>query len=108
MPIHSSGDFRSVIYKKKTTQRVVFFGLLALRAVLRHQAGDAFLFQPPLFLRPLEAGVNHTLEIAHVMEIELPLLQADESAVIPALVALVDEIFQAQAGEPGGLDAVEG
>ena len=53
------------------------------------------------------AGVNHALKIAHGMEIELPLLQAAESAVIPALVAPGDELFQAQAGEPGGLDPVK-
>ena len=52
--------------------------------------------------------VDHALEIAHVVEIDLSLLQADEGTVVAALVAFLDQVFQAQACQPGGLDAVKG
>ena len=75
---------------------------------LGHQPGDPLELQPPLFLGALELYIGHPVEVTHVVEYELSVLQADESAVTTSLITFVDKKIEAQACKPRGLNAVEG
>lgn len=81
--------------------------LPAIRSRFRQQFGDAFEFHPPLILRTLEFGLDHAVEIAHIVVVDLTVLHSDEGAVMFALFALLDKIIEAHAGKPRRLDAVE-
>ena len=64
---------------------------------LRHQFGDALELQPPLVLGALILDVGHAVEVTHIVEYELSVLQADEGAVAGALVTFIDKIIKTQA-----------
>ena len=60
-----------------------------------------------MFLRTLKLEISHAVEVAHIMEDELSVLQADEGAVSTALITLVDKKIQTQAHKARGLNTVE-
>ena len=72
------------------------------------QFGDILQIQPPLILRPLSLEVHHTQEIAHIVELVTPTLQTDEGTLVGAFLASLDQLFQGEASQASGLDAVEG
>ena len=52
--------------------------------------------------------IDHAVEVAHIVKLHLSVSYADEGAPIFLFLALIQQVVQAHAREPCGLDAVEG
>src|SRR6185503_13681275 len=81
--------------------------LTYLRSRLGQQAGNSLQLEPPLILWTLVFRIDQTVEVTQVMEVDLSILHANESAVALLLFALFDEIVQTQARQAGCLDPVK-
>jgi len=81
--------------------------LLSLRRLLCHDICNGPELQPPLVTRALKLQVCHAVEVAHIMKVEFPVLQADETAGGIALCTLIDQMLEAQPCQACRLDAVK-
>jgi hypothetical protein len=81
--------------------------LSCLRPWFGQQAGNPLKLQPPLILWTLVFRVDQPVEVAQVMEVDLSILHANESAVVFFFLALFDQIVQTQTRQAGCLDPVK-
>ncbi len=84
---------------KTPSLRKVFACILLSFAIGRklcHEAGNGLELQPPLLTRSLAIHLHHAIEVAHVVKEELSILQPDERAGGISLVALLDQVLEAQ------------
>src|SRR5215212_158068 len=72
-----------------------------------HQISNTLELQPPLFARSLIVQIGHAVEVTHIMKSKFSVLQADETAGSIPLLALLDQMRNAECCQARRLDAVK-